>query len=72
MQHLVLFTNGVGYFEHAGTVVGTQEIELPVPPEHMDDLLQSLVVQDLDGGRVEAVRYGARDPLGRMPRRRGG
>ncbi len=66
VQHLVLFTNGVGYFEHAGTVVGTQEIELPVPPEHMDDLLQSLVVQDLGGGRVEAVRYGARDPLGRV------
>ena len=66
MRHLVLFTNGVGYFEHTGTVVGTQEIELPVPPEHMDDLLQSLVVQDLGGGRVEAVRYGARDPLGRV------
>jgi hypothetical protein len=66
VRHLVLFTNGVGYFEHAGTVVGTQEIELPVPPEHMDDLLQSLVVQDLGGGRVEAVRYGARDPLGRV------
>ncbi|MBW6457508.1 MAG: hypothetical protein K0A98_16620 [Trueperaceae bacterium] len=66
VRHLVLFTNGVGYFEHAGTVVGTQEIELPVAPEHMDDLLQSLVVQDLGGGRVEAVRYGARDPLGRV------
>lgn len=66
VRHLVLFTNGVGYFEHVGTVVGTQEVELPVPPEHMDDLLQSLVVQDLGGGRVEAARYGARDPLGRV------
>ena len=66
VRHLVLFTNGVGYFEHVGTVVGTQEVELPVEPEHMDDLLQSLVVQDLGGGRVEAARYGARDPLGRV------
>ena len=66
VRHVVLFTNGVGYFEHAGTVVGTQEVELPVAPEHMDDLLQSLVVQDLGGGRIEAVRYGARDPLGRL------
>lgn len=66
VRHVVLFTNGVGYFEHAGTVVGTQEVELPVAPEHMDDLLQSLVVQDLGGGRIEAVRYGARDPLQRL------
>jgi hypothetical protein len=66
VRHVVLFTNGVGYFEHAGTVVGTQEVELPVAPEHMDDLLQSLVVQDLGGGRIEAVRYGARDPLDRL------
>ena len=66
VRHLVLFTNGVGYFEHVGTVVGTQEVDLPVAPEHMDDLLQSLVVRDLGGGRVEAARYGARDPLGRL------
>jgi len=66
VRHVVLFTNGIGYFEHGGTVVGTQEVELPVAPEHMDDLLQSLVVRDEGGGRIEAVRYGARDPLGRV------
>ncbi len=66
VRHVVLFTNGIGYFEHGGTVDGTQEIELPVAPEHMDDLLQSLVVSDEGGGRIEAVRYGARDPLGRV------
>jgi hypothetical protein len=66
VRHVVLFTNGVGYFEHVGTVVGTQEVALPVAPEHMDDLLQSLVVQDGGGGRIEGARYGARDPLDRL------
>jgi hypothetical protein len=66
VSRLVLFTTGVGYFEHAGVVDGTQEIELRVHTEHMDDLLASLVISDLDGGSVLPVRYGARDPLGRV------
>lgn len=66
VTRVVLFTTGVGYFEHGGTVTGTQELELRVASEHMDDLLQSLVLEDLDGGTVQAVRYGARDPLARV------
>ena len=63
---LVLFTSGVGYFEHSGTVTGNAEMELTVPEAAMDDMLQSLVVQDLDGGSVRPVRYPSRDPLGRI------
>jgi hypothetical protein len=66
ITRVVLFTNGVGYFEHEGTVTGTQELALDVPLEQMDDLLQSLVVQDFDGGDVRPVRYGSRDPLARI------
>ncbi|MFO7545912.1 MAG: hypothetical protein R6W77_10495 [Trueperaceae bacterium] len=66
ITRVVLFTNGVGYFEHEGTVTGTQELALDVPVEQMDDLLQSLVVQDFDGGDVRPVRYGSRDPLARI------
>lgn len=66
VTRVVLFTSGVAYFEHSGTVSGTQEVELPVATENMDDLLQSLVLQDLDGGRVQAVRYPSRDPLNRI------
>lgn len=66
ITHVSLFTTGVGYFEHTGTVEGTVELELPVPTEHMDDLLQSLVLQDLDGGRILPVRYPSRDPLPRI------
>jgi len=66
ITRLMLFTTGVGFFEHAGVVDGDGELELTVPVEHMDDLLQSLVVRDLGGGLVEGVRYASRDPLARV------
>ncbi len=66
VTRLVLFTNGVGYFEHEGTVTGDQVLTLDVPPADMDDLLQSLVLQDFGGGTVRPVRYTAQDPLARV------
>jgi len=70
VTRLDLYTNGVAYFEHAGTVEGNEEIMVPAAAADMDDLLQSLVLLDLDGGTVEGVRYGtepsgsAEGPLG--------
>ena len=66
VDRVVLFSTGVAYVEHAGNVTGDASIDLRVPPEAMDDLLQSLVVSDLGGGRIDGVRYGTRDPLGRI------
>ena len=66
VSQVVLFTSGVGYFEHAGTVTGDATLELAVGTEHMDDILQSLVLQDLDGGTIRPVRYPSQDPLGRI------
>lgn len=66
VTRVVLFTNGVGYFEHQGTVDGDQVLTLDVPQDAMDDLLQSLVLQDFDGGTVKPVRYTAQDPLQRV------
>src|SRR5690554_575686 len=66
VTRLALFTSGVGYFEHDGTVVGEQELVLTVPKGEMDDLLQSLVLQDFGGGMVEPVRYSSQAPLSRL------
>ena len=66
VTQVVLFTSGVGYFEHAGTVTGDATLELAIGTEHMDDILQSLVLQDLDGGTIRPVRYPSQDPLGRI------
>ena len=66
VTRLVATTSGLATFEHEGTVTGSQELVLSVPEAAMDDLLQSLVLQDLDGGTVRPVRYAARDALGRV------
>lgn len=66
VSKLVLFTNGVGYFEHTATVTGDAELILPVQPEHMNDVLQTLVMFDHGGGAIRAVNYGSKDPLDRV------
>lgn len=66
VTRLALYASGVGYFQHEGVVSGDQELVLSVPKAQMDDLLQSLVLQDLGGGQIEAVRYSSQAPLSRL------
>jgi hypothetical protein len=63
---VALFTSGVGYFQHDGTVDGDAEVTLSFDVEDINDLLKSLVLQDFDGGLVEAVTYPSQDPLSRI------
>ncbi|HKW00379.1 MAG TPA: hypothetical protein VJN96_11170 [Vicinamibacterales bacterium] len=60
---VVLFSSGVGYFEHAGTVRGNSATELRFKTSQINDILKSLVLQDQDGGRVGAITYPSQDPL---------
>lgn len=55
LTQAVLYTNGVGYFEREGTIQGDAEVELNCRLGEVNDLLKSLVVQDLDRGRPGAV-----------------
>ncbi|QDT36615.1 hypothetical protein [Stratiformator vulcanicus] len=64
LKRLVMFSSGVGFFEHAGTVEGTENIELEFGAEQINDLLKSLVVSDR-GGSAGIVSYGSRDPITR-------
>ncbi|MBU8913176.1 MAG: hypothetical protein KOO61_04080 [Spirochaetales bacterium] len=61
-----LFTTGVGYFQHDGVVEGDETVTLTVSSGDINDLLKSLVLQDLDGGRIEVVAYPSQDPLQRI------
>jgi hypothetical protein len=63
LTHIHLFTSGVGYFQREGTVEGNVRIDLSFPVHDVNDLLKSLVLQDLDGGRISAVAYDSQDPL---------
>ena len=65
LSKVVLFTSGVGYFQREGTVAGSVDLDLYFETKDINDLLKSLVVQDLDGGQVTEVTYSSRDPLTR-------
>ncbi len=63
VREVVLFSSGVGYFEHFGTVHGDAATELRFKKEQINDILKSLLVEDLDGGKVTSVTYGSQGPL---------
>jgi hypothetical protein len=65
LSKVVLFTSGVGYFQREGTVAGNVDLDLYFKTRDINDLLKSMVVQDLDGGRITEVTYSSRDPLTR-------
>ena len=63
LKRVVLFSSGVGYFEHAGQVQGNAKVEMQFKVEGINDLLKSMVVEDLGGGQVSTVGYGSKDPI---------
>jgi hypothetical protein len=67
LSRLVLFSSGVGYFQRSGTVEGDARVDLQFPAGDINDLLKSLILQDLGGGQVGAVTYESRDAVERTP-----
>src|SRR5678809_1594136 len=65
---VMLFSSGVGYFEHAGTVRGNGATELRFKTSQINDILKSIMLQDQDGGRVGAITYPSQDPLAKTLR----
>ena len=63
VRKVVLYKNGVGYFEHAGTVSGNQRVTIDFTSLQLNDVLQSLTVLDQGGGRIGGVNYNSTTPL---------
>jgi hypothetical protein len=63
VSSVTLFSSGVGSFEHSGKVDGEATAELRFRTNQINDVLKSLVLQDLDGGKIGAVGYPSQDPL---------
>jgi len=63
VRNVVLYSSGVGYFEHAGSVSGNTSTELRFKAAQINDILKSLVLQDLDKGKITAITYPSQDPL---------
>jgi hypothetical protein len=63
LSKIVLYSSGVGYFQHDGTVNNRTQLDLRLQTNQINDMLKSLVVQDFGGGKVSTVTYGSRDPV---------
>jgi hypothetical protein len=68
VRKVILFSSGVGYFEHVGMISGNSSTELRFKTYQINDILKSLVLQDLDGGKVGTVVYPSQDPLAKTLR----
>lgn len=62
LSKIVLYSSGVGYFQHDSTVNNRMQLDLRLHTNQINDMLKSLIVQDFGGGRVSTVTYGSHDP----------
>ncbi|MGH7489962.1 MAG: hypothetical protein ACREMY_30800, partial [bacterium] len=63
IRNVVLYKNGVGYFERAGELRSGEAAKLEFKAAEMDDVLKSLTVEDRGGSKVTGVRYDSNEPL---------
>ena len=64
VRRVVLYKNGIGYFEHLGRVVGNDTTSIDFSSSQLDDVLNSLTVIDLGDGRIDGISYNSDAPLG--------
>ncbi len=65
VHKVVLYKNGMGYFQHLGPVRGAEAVEIALPSAQLNDVLKSLTVLDLGDGQVTGVTYDSNAPLDR-------
>jgi hypothetical protein len=65
VTRVILYKNGVGYFEHAGRVRDSQDVNVDFTTAQLNDVLKSLTVLDLGKGRITGVSYNSNAPLER-------
>ncbi len=64
VKRVVLYKNGVGYFEHSARVRGNQDLSIDFTTAQLNDVIKSLTVLDLGNGKIASVRYNSVAPLG--------
>ncbi len=63
VRRVILYKNGVGYFEHTGRVRGNQEVTVDFTTAQLNDVLKSITVLDLGKGRITGISYNSVAPL---------
>ena len=66
IRRVILYKNGVGYFERQGRVAPNQPARLAFKADQMSDVLKSLTVIGRGGGRVSAISYDASETSERL------
>ncbi len=68
IKRVVIFSSGVSFYEHSGSVEGNAKVDMTFNVRDVNDLLKSMVLQDLGGGRISTVSYASKDPITRTLR----
>lgn len=63
VTRIILYTAGLAQMVHETTVTNNEIITFPVDPKDINDILKSLIVEDLDGGTVDVVNFDSNDSL---------
>jgi hypothetical protein len=66
IKRVILYKNGVGYFEHLGEVTGNETVSIDFTSAQLNDVLKSLTTLDLGGGQIAGISYNSRASLGRQ------
>ena len=62
IKRVILYSNGVAYIERRGFVSGNAEVNLSFKQSQVDDVLKSMIVLDLNQGKIGAVSYNSSAP----------
>lgn len=62
LRRVILYSNGVAYFERRGFVADKAEVSLQFKQSQVDDVLKSMLVLDLGRGQIGAVSYNSSAP----------
>lgn len=63
VREVILYKSGVGYFERQGQIAAGESARLNFKAEEMNDVLKSLAISDLNGGKFTGLRYDSALPL---------
>lgn len=63
LKRVTLYKHGVGYFERQGKVNGDQQVTFLFDAAQMNDVLKSLVVLDLNKGKISSVTFDSTKPF---------
>jgi hypothetical protein len=65
LKRVVMFSSGVAFYERDGEVEGNASLDLKFNTRDVNDLLKSMVLQDLGGGKISTVSYASKEPVSR-------